>query len=331
MDSFLPMHITFLLLTNGGPGVQTSVLAFEIYRQAFRLNDIGYAARCRSSSSPWCSPSAGLSGNCDGSWCSMKQSDSRGATVALRRVPSYRLLTAISLLFIGPILWMVTSSLKSRNEVLRYPPTLIPEEIRWENYVEVFTLQPFGQQFLNSVFVMVAICTLTLLVAIPAGYAIARVKPIGASVIFRGPCSAASSSRPKTVIIPALRALGEDRLDRHLLPDHHLHLDAGDSAGRHVRAAAGVRHAASGVRGGGPPGRGRALAHHAWNLPAPGEAVDRLGGGLHRLVQLEPVPGAAGLPAYPDVLTVPVALTLFEDLAGPRWDKMAATTLSVIR
>ncbi|MGB4137975.1 MAG: sugar ABC transporter permease, partial [Microbacterium sp.] len=33
-----------LLLTNGGPGNQTSVLAFEIYRQAFRLNDIGYAA-----------------------------------------------------------------------------------------------------------------------------------------------------------------------------------------------------------------------------------------------------------------------------------------------
>ncbi len=33
-----------ILLTNGGPGVQTSVLAFEIFRQAFRLNDLGYAA-----------------------------------------------------------------------------------------------------------------------------------------------------------------------------------------------------------------------------------------------------------------------------------------------
>lgn len=33
-----------LLLTNGGPGIQTSVLAFEIFRQAFRLNDVGYAA-----------------------------------------------------------------------------------------------------------------------------------------------------------------------------------------------------------------------------------------------------------------------------------------------
>lgn len=33
-----------LLLTDGGPGVQTSVLSFEIYRQAFRLNEIGYAS-----------------------------------------------------------------------------------------------------------------------------------------------------------------------------------------------------------------------------------------------------------------------------------------------
>lgn len=33
-----------VLLTNGGPGVQSSVLAFEIYKQAFRLNDFGYAS-----------------------------------------------------------------------------------------------------------------------------------------------------------------------------------------------------------------------------------------------------------------------------------------------
>lgn len=33
-----------LLLTEGGPGVQSSVLSFEIYKQAFQLNDIGYAS-----------------------------------------------------------------------------------------------------------------------------------------------------------------------------------------------------------------------------------------------------------------------------------------------
>ena len=33
-----------MLLTEGGPGVQSSVLAFEIYKQGFLLNDVGYAS-----------------------------------------------------------------------------------------------------------------------------------------------------------------------------------------------------------------------------------------------------------------------------------------------
>lgn len=33
-----------LLLTEGGPGVQSSVLSFEVYKQGFLLNDIGYAS-----------------------------------------------------------------------------------------------------------------------------------------------------------------------------------------------------------------------------------------------------------------------------------------------
>ncbi|WP_152354701.1 carbohydrate ABC transporter permease [Brachybacterium subflavum] len=33
-----------LLLTKGGPGVQSSVLAFEVYKQGFLLNDVGYAS-----------------------------------------------------------------------------------------------------------------------------------------------------------------------------------------------------------------------------------------------------------------------------------------------
>lgn len=32
-----------LLLTEGGPGVQSSVLSFEVYKQGFLLNDVGYA------------------------------------------------------------------------------------------------------------------------------------------------------------------------------------------------------------------------------------------------------------------------------------------------
>jgi multiple sugar transport system permease protein len=108
----------------------------------------------------------------------------RRAAKALRRTPSYLLLSVIALLFIGPILWMLSGSLKSINEILRYPPTILPEVFHWENYLQVFTLQPFGRQLFNSVLLMVLVCALTLLVAIPAGYALARVRPAGAAVIF---------------------------------------------------------------------------------------------------------------------------------------------------
>lgn len=101
-----------------------------------------------------------------------------------RRAGAYLGLTVVALLFIGPILWMVSGSLKSINEILRYPPTIIPQTVHWENYARIFELQPFARQFGNSVLVMVAVCVLTMLLAVPAGYALARVRPVAASVIF---------------------------------------------------------------------------------------------------------------------------------------------------
>src|SRR5699024_8835731 len=61
---------------------------------------------------------------------------------------------------------------------------ILPEDIRWENYVEVFTLQPFAQQFLNSVVIMALVAALTLVMSIPAGYALARIRPVAAGAVF---------------------------------------------------------------------------------------------------------------------------------------------------
>jgi multiple sugar transport system permease protein len=96
----------------------------------------------------------------------------------------YLLLCFVVVLVIFPFLWMVSGSLKGNNEVLSYPPTFIPQVIRWENYAEVFVFQPFAQQFLNSVIVMTLVCAITLCVSTMAGYAFARVPVKGASIIF---------------------------------------------------------------------------------------------------------------------------------------------------
>lgn len=109
---------------------------------------------------------------------------SAGPSRVAKRGANYLLLTVVSLFFVGPILWMVSGSLKSINEILLYPPTVIPNVFRWDNYAKIFQLQPFLRQFGNSVVVMAAVCVLTVLLSVPAGYALAKVRPFASSLLF---------------------------------------------------------------------------------------------------------------------------------------------------
>lgn len=49
------------------------------------------------------------------------------------------ILTLLALLFVSPLLWMVSSSLKPASEVFATPFHLIPETVKWSNYVTVWT------------------------------------------------------------------------------------------------------------------------------------------------------------------------------------------------
>ncbi|MGO1972859.1 MAG: carbohydrate ABC transporter permease [Propionibacteriaceae bacterium] len=255
----------------------------------------------------------------------------RHRSVALRRIPSYVLLTLISLLFIGPVLWMLSGSLKSINEILRYPPTILPEVFRWENYLQVFTLQPFGRQFLNSVLVMVLVCALTLLLAIPAGYALARVRPAGAAVIFVVLLSAVFIP-PEAVIVPLFQAAARlGWVDTYLpLVIFTAMLSTAPVAMFILRQAfltlpAEFEEAA--VLDG--AGRWRTMTRVFLPLVRPSLASAIVFTAWFSWNQfLEPLVYLRSQ----EMLTVPVALTHFEDpLAGPRWDvQMAATTISVI-
>lgn len=73
--------------------------------------------------------------------------------VLLRRVRlavSYLFTTALAVLFLFPFLWMLSSSLKSPQELVRIPPTLIPENVQWINYIDAWKSQPFLTYLKNS-------------------------------------------------------------------------------------------------------------------------------------------------------------------------------------
>lgn len=259
----------------------------------------------------------------------MNRSDSLSRMT--RRVPTYLLLSFIALLFTGPVLWMVSGSFKSIGEILQYPPKLLPEVFRWENYAQVFTLQPFGRQILNSVLLMVLICALTLLLAVPAGYALARVRPAGSAFIFLILLSGVFIP-PEALIIPLFQTaadlgwidtfyplviftsvLSTGPVAMFIMRQAFLTLPAEFEEAATLDGSSRIRTFAQIFLPLVRPSIASAVVFTAWF------SWNQF---LEPLVYLR----------SQTMLTVPVALTLFEDaLAGPRWNvQMAATTLSVL-
>ncbi|WP_324650145.1 carbohydrate ABC transporter permease [Georgenia sp. H159] len=86
--------------------------------------------------------------------------------------------------FVFPTWWMATSSMKTTSEILRVPPTLWPAAPSLEPYRQVFELQPFAQQYWNSLYIATLVTVGTILFSSMAGYAFARVRFPGANVLF---------------------------------------------------------------------------------------------------------------------------------------------------
>lgn len=100
------------------------------------------------------------------------------------RAALYLVIVMLLVPFVFPLWWMVTSSLKTAAEVFAFPPVLWPTDPQWSNFARVFELQPFALQYFNSVYIAVLVTAGVLLISSMAGYAFARVRFPGASVLF---------------------------------------------------------------------------------------------------------------------------------------------------
>lgn len=97
----------------------------------------------------------------------------------LRLVASYAGLLALTAVFIGPLLWMLSTSLKSNVEATRLPLTWIPDTVSTQGYQTILrsgTDTPVLRWFLNSLVAATAHALLVLVTAAPAAYALARME-----------------------------------------------------------------------------------------------------------------------------------------------------------
>ncbi len=103
----------------------------------------------------------------------------------VRKVLMYGLLSAIALIMLLPLLWLVSTAFKGPAENLfQFPPQFLPQSPTFGNFVEVWNSNPFGRYFFNSTIIAVATVALNLLLCSLAAYPLARLNFKGREIIF---------------------------------------------------------------------------------------------------------------------------------------------------
>lgn len=100
------------------------------------------------------------------------------------RVWLYLVMTVLALVVITPFLWMVLGSLKTQSELLRVPPTWLPEKPTVDNFFRLFEKLNFARFFTNSVVVAVIVTIGNLIFCSMLGYALAHLRFPGKKVVF---------------------------------------------------------------------------------------------------------------------------------------------------
>jgi multiple sugar transport system permease protein len=106
-----------------------------------------------------------------------------GQTLIGQRV-LFVLLLFLSMAWALPVLWMISTSLKSESEIFTLPMHWIPWKFTLEHYMKSLTVSHVARWFWNSVIVSASETLLTLLIASLAAYAFARIRFFGRNVLF---------------------------------------------------------------------------------------------------------------------------------------------------
>ena len=97
----------------------------------------------------------------------------------MRTRPAARALQYIAvacyLIFLGfPLLWLISSSLKSPQEFASITPSLLPKNVDFSNYSDALSEQGLIRGLGNSLQISIASTILVLIVSLPVAYALAR-------------------------------------------------------------------------------------------------------------------------------------------------------------
>lgn len=101
-----------------------------------------------------------------------------------KQIISVVLISAVAVIFIIPLVYMISTSLKPKEEVLRDTAALLGSYLDFSNYARAWNAFPFGRYLFNSIFVGLVTTVLTLVTSAMAAYAFSRLRFRGRDKLF---------------------------------------------------------------------------------------------------------------------------------------------------
>lgn len=101
-----------------------------------------------------------------------------------KRLASAAILVVVGALWLGPYAWMTLTSLKTLPEIVAAPAYPLPKAFDVSAYREVLTTVPVLRYLFNTVVMAVAIAVIQISLALPAGYALAKLHFTGKRLAF---------------------------------------------------------------------------------------------------------------------------------------------------
>ena len=106
------------------------------------------------------------------------------ATALAGRAALGTVLVVLALVWLAPIVWTISTSLRTPAQSFSLPPKWLPTDLAIGNYAQVFSSVPFAAILTNSIKVSLAIVVGQLITASMAGYAFARLRFPGKDFLF---------------------------------------------------------------------------------------------------------------------------------------------------
>ncbi|MGW0229905.1 carbohydrate ABC transporter permease [Actinopolymorpha singaporensis] len=115
---------------------------------------------------------------------STRHGRSRHRSGGAGQIVLYVVLSVAAIGFVAPFVLMVSNSLKTAQEIIQVPPSLLPEHPTFANFAFVLQNSPYLVWYRNSLLVAVSVTVLTLFTSSIAGYIFAKFTFPGKNVVF---------------------------------------------------------------------------------------------------------------------------------------------------